>query len=61
MTLPRWLASRTNPRKIAPRVYVLSLLMTGLFLVHEHAPVVLIYWVTAMAVPFAMEHGEENR
>lgn len=60
MTLPRWLVSRKNHSRLAPRIGAALFLFAGLGLACTGASGALVWLVTACAAGWAIEHGEES-
>jgi hypothetical protein len=60
VTLPRWLVSRKNPSRLAPRIGAALFLFAGLWFACTGASGALVWFVTACAAGFAIEHGEES-
>jgi hypothetical protein len=58
--LPRWLVSRKNPSRPAPRLVAAFFLFAGLGLACNGASGALVWLVTACAAGWAIEHGEES-
>jgi hypothetical protein len=60
MTVPRWLVSRKNPSRLAPRIGMGLFLLAGLWLARTGASSMLVWFMTGCAVGWAIEHGEES-
>jgi hypothetical protein len=60
MNIPTWLRSRKYPADLAPRLGMFVCLISGLGLACIGAAPGLVWMVTAWAVGFAIEHGEES-
>jgi hypothetical protein len=58
--IPRWLLSRKHPNRLAPRIGAALFLLGGLLFAVADASPKLVWFITACAVGWAIEHGEES-